>query len=214
MIIRSLLAFLAAATCARADLVWEKPVQEFHRVPDDGHLATKFAFKNTGPGTIKIKRVTSSCGCTSAKLAKNSFAPGESGEIEVKFTFGFRRGPQRKGISVTSDDKREWVLDLRVFIHEPLTLAPALVYWRVGDAADAKMVKLTTPADGTKVGVKSVTSSDPRVTATVQTVKAGGEYLVQIKPASTSAKLAAELTVTTDFPADAPRSYRIFARIK
>ena len=212
MLIRTL-AFLAAASFAHAELVWEKQVQEYHRVPDDGHVAAKFAFKNTGPDTVTIKRLKSSCGCTTARLSKNTYAPGESGEIEVKFTFGGRRGPQRKIISVTAEDKREWMLDLRVFIHEPLTLTPALVWWRVGEAPAAKNVKLTT-SDGQKVTVKNVTSSNPRVTAKIETVSAGKEYVVSVKPTDTSAKEAAELTVTTDFPPDAPRSYRIFARVK
>lgn len=206
------LAFLAAATLAHADIVWEKQVQEYHRVPDDGHVAAKFAFKNTGPEPVTIKRLKSSCGCTTARLGKNTYAPGESGEIEVKFTFGSRRGVQRKIISVTADDKREWMLDLRVYIHEPLTLTPALVYWRIGEAPEAKNIKLT--ASDAKVGVKSVTSSNPRVSAKIETVNAGKEYVLSVKPTDTSTKEAAELTVTTDFPPDAPRSYRIYARVK
>lgn len=213
MFARALLCLTALTAAAHADLAWEKPVQEFHRVPDDGHVATKFAFKNTGKEPITIKKVTSSCGCTSTKLEKKTYAPGERGEIEVKFTFGSRHGAQRKIIGVMSTDKQEWRLDLRVWIHEPLTVAPALVYWRAGDAPEAKAVKLTS-ADGQKVSVKGVTSSDPRVVATVEAVKPGEEYLVKVKPKDTDGKLAAELTVATDFPPDAPRSYRIFARIK
>lgn len=212
MFIRALF-FAAIAVAAHADLAWEKPVQEFHRLPEDGHLATKFAFKNTGSESVTIKRVRTSCGCTTARLPKNTFAPGESGEIEVKFSFGGKRGPQRKLVTVTADDKREWVLDLRVFIHEPLTVAPALVWWKVGEPAEAKNVKLTT-GDGQNVEVKSVTSSNSRVNAKLSTVAAGKEYVVSVKPADTSAKESAELTVATNFPPDAPRSYRIFARIK
>ncbi len=217
------LLLLAAVHVAHADLVWEKTVQEFHRVPEDGHVSAKFAFKNSGPDTVTIKRVKTSCGCTTARLAKNTFAPGESGEIEVKFTFGGRRGPQRKIIAVTSDrprvvsaspeEQREWTLDLRVYIHEPLTLTPALVWWKVGDAPEAKLVKLTT-ADGQKVGVKGVTSSNPKLSAKLATVAEGREYVLSVQPTDTFAKEAAELTVTTDFPPDAPRSYRIYARIK
>jgi len=213
MLTRVLL-FLAAATLAHADLVWEKPVQEFHRVPDDGHVDATFTFKNTGPDSITIKRVITSCGCTSAKLSKNTYAPGESGSVEVKFVFGSRRGPHRKIIGVVADDKREWKLDLRCFIHEPLTITPALVWWKVGEAASAKTAKLTIPADGQKVEIKSVTSSNPRLSATVETVKAGEEYVVSVTPKDTTAKESAELTVATNFPPDAPRTYRIFARIK
>lgn len=213
MLLRIAFCLAASMAFARADLAWEKPVQEFHRVPADDYVAAKFVFKNTGGEPITIRRVTTSCGCTSAKLPKKTYAPGESGEIDVKFNFGSRRGPQRKTVKVQSEDKQEWLLDLRVHIHEPLTLSPALVYWRTGDAPNAKAVRLTS-ANGQKVTVKEVRSSNERVSATVQAVKPGEEYVVTVKPADTSSKMAAELTVMTDFPPDAPRSYRIFARIK
>lgn len=213
MFTRALFVLFAAASLAHADLTWDKPVQEYHRVPEDGHVAAKFAFKNTGTTPVTVKRVKTSCGCTSAKLAKNTFAPGESGEIEVKFSFGMRRGPQRKIISAATDDGKEQLLDLRVYIHEPLTLTPALVYWKVGQPAEPKAVKLTIP-DGVKLSVKSVKSSDPRVSAKVETVTPGKEYVVNVTPTGTAEKLAAELTIETDFPSDAPRSYRLFARIK
>ena len=138
---------------------------------------------------------------------------GETGQIDVKFTFGSRKGPTRKIVSVTMEDKSEIPLDLRVWIHEPLTIAPALVYWKVGEPGEAKPVQLNV-ADGQKVGVKSVTSSNPRITATVEAAKPGEQYVVNVKPADTAQKETAELTVQTDFPPDAPRAYTIHARVK
>lgn len=43
------------------------------------------AFTNTGNSTLNILDVTTTCGCTAASLAKRSYAPGESGTIEVAF---------------------------------------------------------------------------------------------------------------------------------
>lgn len=211
---RLLLTFLVTtAVCARADLVWEKPVQQFHRTPDEPVVHAQFAFKNTGPETITIKRISTGCGCTSAKLDRKTYAPGESGAIEVKYTSGGRPGAWRRYISVSSEDKRFWKLDMQVYIHEPLTVAPSLVWWRVGDAPEAKSVRLK-GSGGHSVAVKSVRSSNPRIEASVDTVRDGEEYVIAIKPADTSTKESAELTVVTDFPPDAPRDYRIFARIK
>jgi len=104
------------------------------------------------------------------------------------------------------------VLDLRVFVHEPFELKPALVYWRSGDAAESKSVQLL--ANGYPVKVKSVTSSNPRFTTTLTPIKPGEEYMVAVKPTDTGEKDAAEITVTTDFPAESPRTYTIHARIK
>ncbi len=199
---------------ARAELKWEQPFQNFHRLPSDGHLETKYVFQNAGKTPVTIGKVRTSCGCTSAKLAKNTFAPGEQGEISVRFTFGDRKGPHRKIITIISDDKPEPTeLSLQVWIHEPLTIAPALVFWKTGEANAAKTVQLSTEA-GTQVRVKSVASSNPRLAAKLETIKAGERYAVSVTPADTTKKESAEITVETDFPADQPRSYTIHARIK
>ena len=198
----------------RAELVWEKPVQNFHRLPSDGHLETKFAFHNEGKTPVTVRKVRTSCGCTSAKLAKNTFAPGEQGEITVRFTFGDRRGPHRKIITVITDDKSEPTeLSLQVWIDVPLTIAPELVFWKTGEANSAKTVQLTSEP-GTPVRVKGVTTSNPRLAAKLETIKPGEQYAVSVTPADTSKKESAEITVETDFPADQPRSYTIHARIK
>jgi Protein of unknown function (DUF1573) len=200
-------------TVARAELSFDKPMQEFRRLPEDGHVEAHFAFKNTGTEPVTVKRVQTSCGCTSARLDRNTFAPGEGSEIVVKFTFGSRRGPQRKIITVATEDKKEVALDLRVWIQEPLMIAPALVFWKVGDTAEEKSVELTV-APSQNMTVTGVKSSNPRVSATLVTLKPGEKYSVKVKPADTAQKEAAELTVQTNFPPDAPRSYTVFARVK
>jgi hypothetical protein len=211
--IRPLLCLLALAAPAFAQLQWEKPWQEFQRNPADSHLETTFAFQNTGPNVITIKSIRSSCGCTTARLAKKVFAPGERGELTAKFTFGDRRGAHRKMITVKTDDGQQQELNFVVDICEALTVAPALVFWKVGQPAEPRTIQLSAKP-GTLVRIKGVTSSNPRLTATLQTIKAGEQYVVSVKPADTAQKEAAQLTVQTDYPPDAPRAYTIHARIK
>jgi hypothetical protein len=210
---RVILLLLALAAPAFAQIKWDKPWQEFHRNPADGHLETTFAFQNAGQGTVTIKSIRTSCGCTTARLDKKMFAPGERGELTAKFNFGDRKGVHRKMITVKTDDGQQQELNFVVNIHEALTVAPALVFWKVGQPAEPRTVQLTAEA-GSSVRVKSVTSSNPRLTATLQTVKPGEQYVISVKPADTAQKEAAQLTVQTDFPPDAPRAYTIHARIK
>lgn len=208
-----LIALLASASFAYGDLSWDKLVQEFHCVPEDKSVTAHFAFKNSGSESITIKKVTTSCGCTSAKLSKNTFAPGEAGDIEVKFTFGMRRGPQRKIVGVSGENGQEWRLDLRCWIHQPLTISPALIYWRTGEPVEAKTVKLTS-APGQEVTIKSVKSSSPEIKAAINTVKAGEEYAIAVTPKNTTSPASAELTVETTSPTDIARSYKVFVRVK
>ncbi len=204
---------LATASVAVAELTWEKPLQEFHRAPEDNEVVAKFAFKNTGVKPVEITRVASSCGCTTTRLEKRKIAPGESGEIEARFTFGGRRGEQRKTISVTTDDGRQVALELRCWIEETLTIAPALVFWRIGDEPAAKAVDVNV-AGGQNVAITSIRSSNPRLKATLRTIEAGKHYTIEVQPTDTTQREIGQLAVQTDFPPDAPRSYTIHARVK
>lgn len=211
--LRAFLLLFSLVAPAVAQLKWEKPWQNFQRSPADGHHETTFAFQNTGTATVTVKSIRSSCGCTTARLEKKTFAPGERGELTAKFTFGDRRGVHRKMITVKTDDGQQQELNFVVNIYEPLTITPALVFWKVGQPAEPRAIQLTTEP-GTAVRVKSVTSSNPRLSAKLQTVKAGEQYVVSVTPADTAQKEAAQLTVETDYPPDAPRAYTIYARIK
>lgn len=208
-----LVLFLASIAAANADLSWDKPVQEFSAVPEDKAVTAHFTFKNTSTDPVTIKRVTTSCGCTSAKLSKATYAPGETGDIEVKFVFGFRRGAQRKIVSVTSADKQEWRLDLRCWIHEPLTVSPALVYWKSGAEAESKVVKLVA-GRGSPLSIKSVKSTNPKFKTALAEVKPGQEYALTVTPADTAESASAEVVIETDTPQSTPRNYKVYARIK
>lgn len=205
---------LCLVPAVKADLKWEKPWQEFHRLPSDGHVEAKYTFRNEGKKPVTIRKVKTSCGCTSAKLAKDTYAPGEQGEVAVRFTFGDRTGAHRKVITVTSDDQPEPTeLNIVVWIDEPLKLTPTLVYWKTGEAPAPKTVQIT--GDGkTPVRIKSVASSNPRLAARLEKSKDDDTYTVTITPADTGSKASADIVLETDFPADQPRSYTIFARIK
>lgn len=206
-------AFLLALPAARAELAWTKPIQEFQCLPDQSSVEARFAFKNVGKEPVTIKSLVTSCGCTTAKLAKKTYAPGESGEVIATYSFRFQSGALRKLVTVTTDDNTQPMnLDIRVFRHEPFEVKPALVYWRTGEAAEGKTVLLM--ANNYPVHVKSVSSSNPKMTAQLQTVKEGEQYAVLVKPADTAQKDAAEISVVTDFPEASPRTYTIHARIK
>ena len=210
-----LIPFLLIAPLAHADLKWDKLVQEFKRVPDDKEIEAHYVFHNTGTTPVTIKSLRSSCGCTTAKLEKKIYAPGEQGDVVLHFNFGDRKGNYLKGVTVTTDDKNvePVVLKLYVEIHDPVTVTPGLVFWRTGEAIAAKSVQITAEA-AQHVKVKSVASSNPNFTATLQTAQAGSEYTIAITPVSTAQKGSADITVQTDFPPDAPHTYTIFAKIK
>ena len=203
-----------AASISRAELLWEEPSQQFQRTFDERELTVHFAFHNEGKAPVAVTKVTSSCGCTTADLAKKTYAPGETGSLAAKFVFGGRRGMQSKSIAVTTDDGKTTQLSFSCLIaNEPVSMLPSFVWWRVGEAAEPKKVDLSL-AQGGKVKITAVASSNPRITATLATVKPGEKYTVSIRPADTAQMEAAEVFVQTDFPPEGPKAYTIHVRVK
>lgn len=56
-----------------------------------------FTLKNTGSETLEIKRVSTSCGCTKAKVEKESLEPGEATKLLVTYNTGAMTGSHAKG---------------------------------------------------------------------------------------------------------------------
>lgn len=82
----------------------EKEKHDFGTIDDSQSQTTSFKFKNTGTGPLTISDVHGSCGCTVPKLAKTTYAPGESGEFTVTFNPHGKKGPQNQTVTITSND--------------------------------------------------------------------------------------------------------------
>lgn len=72
-----------------------------------------FVFTNTGSTPLTINKVTSSCGCTIPKKPSAPIAPGEKGEIQVRYDTN-RMGPFRKTITVSSDAQANSIVALKI----------------------------------------------------------------------------------------------------
>ena len=72
-----------------------------------------FTFVNSGDMPLEITKVYSSCGCTIPKKPEAPIAPGESGEIQVKYDTN-RIGPIRKTITVNSNARDNPVVLLKI----------------------------------------------------------------------------------------------------
>ena len=72
-----------------------------------------FTFTNTGDEELIIQKVYSSCGCTIPKKPESPIAPGEKGEIQVKYDTN-RVGPIRKTITVNSNAVSTPIVSLKI----------------------------------------------------------------------------------------------------
>lgn len=72
-----------------------------------------FEFVNSGDLPLVISKVYSSCGCTIPKKPEAPIAPGEKGEIQVKYDTN-RVGPIRKTITVNSNAESTPIVSLKI----------------------------------------------------------------------------------------------------
>jgi hypothetical protein len=210
-----LLIFCLCASSAFAQLTWDKTEQTFYATPEDGSVVARYKFTNTGSKSIKIQSVLTSCGCTTAALAKNEYAPGESGEIAANFVFGGHTGSQYKRIMVSTSAApgQPTTLKLNVYIQERVSVAPQVVLWRVGEQPSPKAIQIAIGGD-TAVKILSVTSDNPAIKVKLTEVMRGKEYEAQVTPDSAAQRASATLIIRTDYPPDNPQTKYAYARIK
>ena len=75
------------------------------------HSRNVFAFTNTGDAPLIITDARSSCGCTVPQYPKNTpIAPGESGELVVKFN-GSGKNQVTKTVTVTANTQKVRIIE-------------------------------------------------------------------------------------------------------
>jgi Protein of unknown function (DUF1573) len=207
--------FSVVASSTYGQLVFDQPEQSFKAKPEQEMIVAKYRFTNAGKEPVKIEKVQTSCGCTTAALKKTEYAPGESGEIEAKFSFGGRIGKQEKTILVTTFQAREkpTILRLLVDIQDPVQIQPELVLWRVGEQPDTKKIQIRV-AENASVKILSVASDNPSIKAQLSEVKPGKEYEIEITPTDLSQPAGATFLIRTDYPTQNPQTRYAYARVK
>lgn len=89
----------------------ELPVMQFEETEFDfgtineGEIAEHtFKFTNTGKSPLIITNAKGSCGCTVPSYPRNSpIAPGEAGEIQVKFNSKGKAGGNTKTVTISAN---------------------------------------------------------------------------------------------------------------
>ncbi len=70
---------------------------DFGQVEYGQVLEYSFKLRNSGKEILEIKRVATSCACTTGKVEKEKLNPGEETNLVVKYDTGAMSGPHGKG---------------------------------------------------------------------------------------------------------------------
>ena len=84
------------------ELTFEETVHDFGTIVQGTNVEHTFTFKNTGKAPLVITDATSSCGCTVPSYTEEPIAPGETGEMLVKFN-GSGQNQVTKTVTITAN---------------------------------------------------------------------------------------------------------------
>ena len=102
---------------------FEKAEHDFGTIEQGTPQETAFKFTNTGNAPLIITNATSSCGCTVPDPPKGPIAPGDTGELIVKFN-GSGQNQVTKTITVNANtEKGSELLRIKAFVN-PKGAAP------------------------------------------------------------------------------------------
>jgi hypothetical protein len=98
------LAFAIALNVCAQTLTLNEETFDFGDINDLTAVTKTVTFKNSGDKTLEISGVKASCGCTTGKLVKKTYEPGEEGSVDITFNPKGKSGKQTKSVRFTSND--------------------------------------------------------------------------------------------------------------
>jgi hypothetical protein len=204
-------AVVGPGSWASASLVWELTNFEYRASPGEESVTASFPFRAEGK-TVTIQGIRSSCGCTTAKLEKRTYAPGEVGSIVAIFDFGARVGQQVKTVVIQTDDPNQpsQELSISAYIPQILRLEPRFVYWSKG--ADEYLPQVITLRPDTEEPVRMVdiTSDTGQLDFRLEPMEDGSYrlHVVPLIPEGDAPFFRSIIRVEVD--ADFPLKQRVF----
>ncbi|NJB87674.1 hypothetical protein GGR26_003458 [Lewinella marina] len=97
------------SAAATAGMTFEQTEIDYGTIQQNADPYRTFTFTNTGNQPIIITNAVGSCGCTVPSYSKAPVAPGEKGEIKVRYATD-RLGKFRKRVTLTTNVSNEPVV--------------------------------------------------------------------------------------------------------
>lgn len=96
---------------------FEKKTWDFGSIIDGEVVEHTFRFTNTGNKNLVISSASASCGCTIPNWPKEPIAPGDKGEIKVKFNSSGKKDMVTKDITILANTNPvKTILQIKVYV--------------------------------------------------------------------------------------------------
>lgn len=221
--------YIALSSCSlHAGIVWETTKQMLTADRTRSEIEVVFPFTNKGEKSVSITDISTSCGCTAAELTRRTYAPGESGKINVTVRYTGDVPWVDSEVQVATDEPatRPRTLSIKVSVPTPsrkerIEVKPQYLSWKRGAAPTPQVatLRITDPTDtirpvevktddpGFRLQLKSPRVDDPLV------------YEVVVTPSDLQQPREVEIRVLTnwrpeEWPPGQAFSYRLTAEVR
>jgi hypothetical protein len=202
---------IAGARAADA-LSWDRQAVDVTAEPNTTVVKHAFVFTNTGDQAVTIESVKTSCGCTTAKLEKKVYEPGESGTIEAEMTVDVEGNgePIRKTIYVIAKgaERTNYALTYGVTVPRYLEVTNDVLAWDQDAPATAQVVTVKVVYEQ-PIRITQATADKAGFTTKLEEVEKGRLYRLTVTPKSTADKAVVQIALQTDFPAGNPMVHTV-----
>jgi len=191
-----------------ADKMFEKLEHDFGIVPSNADLKFRIKITNHYKQVVNIAGVSSSCGCTAGKLAKNTLASEESTFIDLSMDTRRFRGPKETKVTVTFNQPlfTSVVIQVKAFINPDLMLNPGAAEFGAIPKGTDRVLKMAVSFNGRgQFSIKDATCKSPNVAAKLVEARRDPfnqqyELQVTIKGTAPLGDLREQVILTTDDP--------------
>jgi hypothetical protein len=152
--------------------------------PDQDVVDAEFPFVNDGNLPAEIISVISNCSCLLAEAPEGPIKPGDKGVVHGKFKVGSFSGTVEKQLQariVQAGKARNVPLTVAIVVPDVVKITPTTLAWTVGGDPVEQTFKVKVEWKE-PINLLKVECSRPEFEFRVETIEAGREYAVHVKP--------------------------------
>jgi hypothetical protein len=207
-------------TWAAPVIMSPEPVFDFGERDSEEKVEHNFVVKNAGDEVLNITDVKTTCGCTVAKPAVNTLAPGEETTVGVTFNLKNRQGVQNRKITVLTNDPEtpQYYLELKGTVTALIMMEPTMLnFGRIEDNEPHTLpITIRTTKEGYTFELREVTIEGAAPIQTViETVTPGKEYKVvaTTNPNLVPGSITGTVTIATSEPDRPTLQAKVFGHV-
>lgn len=183
--------FCTGVASASADdiLRWDSPRIERRAFANTPLVLVEYHFQNILDAPVTILDIKPSCGCTAGELTQRTYAPGESGVLEVSFNPKNRLGRNYVSIDVKTDAAEQPIrLSLAVEVIEQMRFPRRLMLWkRQDEAISPKYLDIYFEETGNVLELKA-SSNNNAFDVSIEKIPDSLHWKLRVSPGETARK--------------------------